>query len=199
MTKNKTLTVRNFSIDVEFKRMKNIYLRVKPDGQITISAPTGTSDEFLISFVNSRTSWINSKQMALKELREKTDVLQPDEILLFGTPVKNNLSNAAMQRLLHEKIEAYTKKYWEFFKSRGCTDIEIKYRVMKNTWGICRPTAKTITYNKLLVHQPLEFIEYVVIHELCHLLIPNHSRDFWLLVASFMPNFKAIEQSRILV
>jgi len=44
MTKNKTLTVRNFSIDVEFKRMKNIYLRVKPDGQITISAPTGTSD-----------------------------------------------------------------------------------------------------------------------------------------------------------
>jgi len=198
MAKIEKLLVQPFEIEVHYKRIKNIYLRIKPDGKLVISAPFGTSKAYLIKFVKSRISWIEAKQQKIAERQESSIKLEKDEILLFGKPFKGRLSEAQLQRLLHEKITLYYKKYWQFFKDRGCKLVEIKYRMMKRTWGVCRPTAGTITFNKRLIHQPVEFIEYVVLHEMCHLLIPNHSKDFYTLVAHHMPHFKQYEKANII-
>ena len=199
MAKIEKLLVQPFEIEVHYKRMKNIYLRIKPDGKIMISAPLGTSQDYLIKFVKSRSKWIEAKQQKIAEREESSIKLAEDEILLFGRPFKGRLSEAKLQKLLHEKITLYYKKYWQFFKEQGCKPVEIKYRMMKRTWGVCRPTARTITFNKHLIHQPVEFIEYVVLHEMCHLLIPNHSKDFYELVAHHMPHFKQYENLRTIL
>lgn len=198
MAKIEKLSVQPFEIEVHYKKMKNIYLKIKPDAKIMISAPLGTSSDYLVKFVKSRSEWIEAKQQNLLARKESSTQLEKDEILLFAEPFKGELSEAKLQRLLHEKILKYYAKYWQFFEENGCKPVEIKYRTMKSTWGVCRPTVRTITFNKRLVHQPVEFIEYVVLHEMCHLLVQNHSRDFYALVAYHMPYFRQYENSRII-
>jgi len=198
LEKTGKIVVGTYEIDVRYKRMKSIYLKLKPDGRLEISAPTTTSKKYLIEFVQSRIPWIEEKQQKIIELQKSAIQLKEDEILLFGQPHSGSLSKEELQDLLHEKITHYYEKYWEFFAEQGCKPIEIKYRVMRTTWGICRPTAGIITFSKRLVHQPIEFIEYVVLHEMCHLLIPNHGRDFYDLVKQHMPQFRQYEKARIL-
>lgn len=60
---------------------------------------------------------------------------------------------------------------------------------MKSAWGICYSN-KNLSFNSLLFTMPMEIIEYVIIHELCHLKHLNHSKEFWALVEEHCPNYK---------
>jgi len=198
MAKIEKLVVGPFEISVHFKRMKNIYLRIKPDGRLLISAPTGTTREFIVQFVDSRRSWIESKLEKLATRVEAVAPLGKGEMLLFGQPVKGAFSERQLETLLHEKITGYFENYFPYFADKGLEPPQVKYRTMRSTWGVCRPTVGTITFSRRLVHQPVAFIEYVVLHELCHLIVPNHSRDVYNLVGSMMPNHRAVAKSAIL-
>jgi len=198
MAKIERLLIQSYEIEIHYKKMKNIYLKIKPDGRLLISAPLKTSKKYLIEFIESRIPWIEAGLEKIAQRQEPLMQLAENEMLLFGQPFKGSLSEKQLQNLLHEKIVFYHQKYWQFFKEHDCESIEIKYRMMKSTWGVCRPIAGTITFNKRLVHQPESFIEYVVLHELCHLLVPNHSRDFYNLIKLHMPHFKKYQSDRII-
>jgi predicted metal-dependent hydrolase len=59
----------------------------------------------------------------------------------------------------------------------------------RTLWGSCSPSG-TLSFNWRLVLAPLEVLDYVVVHELCHLRVPNHSRDFWRLVEARRPHWR---------
>ena len=191
------LCVQQLDIEVTFKKMKNIYLKVKPNGDILVSAPIGTRRDHLVQFISGREEWIREKLEILKERGSHAKKLGTNEILLFGKPITGDFTDKELQNALEEKIKVFTNKYWSFFARRGLAMPQIKYRAMKSTWGVCRPVANTITYNKLLVHQPPVFVEYVVLHELCHLIEANHSKKFYALVGLHMPDFRSAEKMRI--
>ncbi len=67
---------------------------------------------------------------------------------------------------------------------------ELRYRCMVSRWGSCCPSKKTVTFNKFLICAPMECIEYVVLHELVHFLVPNHSSDFYKILSEVMPDWK---------
>ncbi len=67
---------------------------------------------------------------------------------------------------------------------------DIKLRKMKSCWGTCHYTKNFIVLNTLLVKYPLECIDYVILHELVHFVHSNHSKDFYQVVESLMPNWK---------
>lgn len=67
---------------------------------------------------------------------------------------------------------------------------EIAVRTQKRLWGSCHHHSRKIHLNWQLVLSPLEVIDYVVVHELCHLLVPNHSKRFWQKVETILPDFK---------
>ncbi len=71
---------------------------------------------------------------------------------------------------------------------------KIKTRKMKARWGSCNFSTKTITFADMLIHLPSECIEYVVVHELAHLVVPNHSKDFYRIVEDIMPDWKRRKQ-----
>lgn len=70
----------------------------------------------------------------------------------------------------------------------------LRVRSMTSRWGSCMPAKGAITINTKLMERPLGCLEYVMLHEFCHLVHPNHSKDFYQLVEQFMPDWKAWKQ-----
>lgn len=77
------------------------------------------------------------------------------------------------------------------FEEHGVAMPEIRLRDMKSRWGSCMPTRGIITLNTRLVEKPLHCIEYVVYHEFCHFIHPNHSRNFYDFLEKFIPDWRA--------
>jgi predicted metal-dependent hydrolase len=71
----------------------------------------------------------------------------------------------------------------------GVTPARIQIRDQRSRWGSCS-TAGTLSFNWRLVLAPFEVLDYVVVHELCHLREPNHSRRFWSLVEKRRPDWR---------
>ncbi len=67
---------------------------------------------------------------------------------------------------------------------------EITIKTHKSLWGSCNFRKQKIRLNWQIVMSPLEVIDYVIVHELCHLTVPNHSRSFWNSVEKILPNYK---------
>ena len=65
---------------------------------------------------------------------------------------------------------------------------------MKTRWGVCNTRNKRVTLNLELIKKPLFCLDYVIVHELSHLIHPNHSKDFWLLVEDNCKNYKQIRK-----
>ncbi len=90
-------------------------------------------------------------------------------------------------KLLHQRVELWFPKFVQFKVKKPK---QIKARRMKTMWGNCRPQTGILTFNSELIRADIDTIDYVVVHELCHLVHPNHSKDFYALQASFIPNWK---------
>jgi predicted metal-dependent hydrolase len=67
--------------------------------------------------------------------------------------------------------------------------VDVKYRHTKTKWGHCTSLG-VIQYNWLIMMAPKKIIDYLITHEVCHLVHPNHSQKFWLLVESIDPNYR---------
>ncbi len=85
-------------------------------------------------------------------------------------------------------------KYQNALASYGIPQAKMKIRDMKSQWGSCNRRNNVITLNSRLIHLPFDCIDYVVLHEFCHFVHGNHSKDFYDLVSVFMPDWKPRRQ-----
>ncbi len=218
------IEIEGISIILERKNIKNLYLRIKPDGTVKVSSPMRLSDDAINDFVSSRIDWIRDTQSRMLENPPKAKIkykdgethyiwgesytLQlisnenakkafynaEDSIIYLPVPKRSNIKER--EKILFELYREEMKKNLSYFIDK-CTSIvgkepkEIKIRNMKN-WGNCRRD-KRITLNlKLAKKQPV-CTEYVLIHELCHLIEFNHSPRFKALMDTFCPNWREIK------
>ena len=91
---------------------------------------------------------------------------------------------------LKNKIPALIEK-WE--RITGVKVQKFFVQKMKTRWGSCNYTAKNVRFNSELAKKPIECLEYVVLHELVHLLEPSHNARFHSLMTQFMPNWALIK------
>lgn len=175
------LEVDGEQVYVEKKKIKNMYLRVrKPDGTVHVSAPAGMDDALISRFVREKKGWIQQvrKKMQFSAERE----LMPEE--------KEAQTEAYTQQLLQtlpqviEKCEAVT----------GLHAREWKLRDMKTRWGTCNVEKKRIWLNIQLAAYPRECLEYVVTHELVHLLERGHNAVFWGYMDQFFPDWRRVRK-----
>ena len=67
---------------------------------------------------------------------------------------------------------------------------ELKIRKMKSRWGVCNIRTKVITLNLELIKRDIKYLDYVIVHEMSHLIHGDHSSNFWNLVGENMPEYK---------
>ena len=169
------------TILVERKRIKNLYLYVKePDGQILISAPLKMEEREIQAFLEKKWDWIRKKQAAIEEKESSGDAGEKDG---EGEAKRRERYRQYLLRSVPSLLET-----WE--PVMGVHALEWRIRDMKTRWGSCNVQARRIWLNLRLGGKPFECLEYVVVHELCHLLEPSHNQVFWSYMSQFLPDWK---------
>lgn len=102
--------------------------------------------------------------------------------------VKNSLE-AWYRKKAHETLNRYIEKCYAVASRHGVPEPKVVIRRMKRRWGSCSPSGR-ITLNVNLVKVPVHCIEYVIMHELCHLKKHNHSKAFYSLLTRCLPNWR---------
>lgn len=230
---NRTLQLekKHIQYDLIYKNIKNINLRIKVDGSITVSAPKHIEGDKIDQFVISKSTYIlNSLEkfklistirpkekhyisgesfrylgnaLRLKLVLQDKEEVHSDGIYLY-LGIKNKENFSRKKRLIDNWMRYQTKIIYneiamETHKQFVKYNIDfplIKVRKMKKRWGSCQPQTKTITINSRLIEAPRFCIEYVMMHEFCHFIHPNHSKDFYTLLQVMMPDWK--ERKKIL-
>lgn len=171
------LVVDGLEVWVARKRVKNVNLRVKPPcGRVEVSAPPRTSDAFISAFVREKRAWINARIAEMESSpRAHAAEASPEEVAQW---------KAVVAACVPALIEA-----WE--PIMGVKAGKVAYRNMTSRWGSCQPATGRICINVRLALYPPECLEYVVVHELCHLLERGHGPRFHALMDAFMPDWKA--------
>ena len=160
---------------LERKRVKNINLRLRADGSVWASAAPRVPAAAVDAFVAGRAGWIRRQQAALaaRAGARTAEVLPaPDEALA--------LFNAVSARI-----------FPLFARQLNGQPPELRVRAMTSRWGVCHPARRRITLALQLAAKPPELVEYVVLHEYCHFVHPNHGPAFWALLEGYMPDARA--------
>lgn len=170
------------TITVTKKRMKHMYLRIKKeDGTVLISAPHQMSDARIRAFAGERIDWIKKyqeKYAGAKELRKENEALDKAEV-------------DQRKRLLKKEVERLVAK-WEPVMGVKVSGITI--RQMKTRWGSCNVRTHHININLALLGKPPECLEYVVVHEMTHILEASHNQVFWGYMTEFYPDWKRVRK-----
>ncbi len=157
-------------------KRKTISLQIKPDGNIELRAPMQMKDVQIQEFVRRKSNWIEKHLLAVKEHQQ-----QMSQIKLLTTEEIHDLANQA--------LEVITKRVNYFAEIIGVTYGMITIRNQKSRWGSCSGKGN-LNFNCLLMLAPMEVLDYVVVHELCHRKEMNHSPKFWAEVAQILPDYE---------
>lgn len=158
------------------KRVKNVNLRIARDGShVDVSAPSWVSDSEVEAFIRSKSAWIafHMAQAAQTPMARAAQAT-PEEVAVWRETV-----SACVPALVAA---------WE--PIMGVKAGKLAYRNMTSRWGSCQPATGRICINVRLALYPPECLEYVVVHELCHLLERGHGPRFHQLMDAFMPDWK---------
>jgi len=91
-----------------------------------------------------------------------------------------------------EKILQQRLPYWS--KITNISYNSVKVRDAKTKYGSCKPKTKALNFSSRLIMLKKEAIDAIIVHELCHIVHPNHSKDFYDLVKNYIPNYKEIDK-----
>lgn len=100
-----------------------------------------------------------------------------------------------IRKLFKNNTEAIIQKrlpYWSNITKINYTRVNVKDA--KTRYGSCVPSKKALHFSSRLVMLPNEAIDAVIVHELCHIIHPNHSKNFYDLVEKYIPNYKQIDK-----
>lgn len=207
------------NIKIIYKNVKYANLKVKPTQEVILTVPFGMSGKEIEQILHKRQAWIEKhlaffceRVVVLKERVSGEDFFYLGRIY----QLKVIESSEEKTQLTHSHFELYVKDQNDdkrkeqlidkWYRSRAEEQFieamekfipivqrpvnRITIRPMKTRWGSCNHTKGYINLNQELIKKPYEVIEYVVLHELAHLIHPNHSRAFYNYLSRYMPDWR---------
>lgn len=191
-----------------------------PTGHVRIAAPEHMSLENVRAYAATRIPWIRKQQQRiLKQERESIrDFVSGESHYLWGKryllkllesprtsvaakgnkivlSVSGSTTREVREEILErwhrqevQKLAAMTLPEWEARLGVKCQKLLV--RRMRTKWGSCSPSKGTIRLNTELAKKPKDCAEYILVHELVHLLVPNHGPHFVQLMDKFLPSWR---------
>ena len=194
------------------KEVKHARLRVSEDGRVRIIAPPAFSEDDISAMLKKKARWIDKN---LKYFYGMSRIeLQRNQLLLFGNRYNYFFDTTYAQKvvidhehktitskrdLLDPKIQEkwyrrVAKKHLNKRTQELSTKLKLPYnklfiRESRTKWGNCSKD-KNISLNWKLIKAPEQVIDYLIIHELLHTVVMNHTHKFWTLMKSYYPDYK---------
>jgi predicted metal-dependent hydrolase len=198
-----------YEVVIEKRNNKNIYMRVKKDLKIYVSTNRWTSNKYIEKVLTDNYDSIKSMIEKMKNRKDKEE-----KPMLFGheidvVVISNQKHPEIYGNKLYigdrSKLDTYYKEIsYQLFKERldklyrefveGIPYPELKVRKMTSRWGVCNRKNKSITINSELIKKELKYIDYVIVHELCHFIHFNHSSSFWESVSKYCSDYKQLRK-----
>lgn len=193
--------------------VKHARLRVSEDGKVRVIVPFSFTRDDLCALLNKKERWIEKN---LEFFAKKSKInLQRNQLLLYGNRYSYFYDAAFEQKVIidheHKTIRAkrnllhiptqekwyklYAKKHFTDRTSELAEKLNFKFnklyvRGQRRKWGNCSKE-KNISLNWRLIKAPLSVIDYLIVHELVHTEIMNHTSRFWTLLRSYYPDYKS--------
>ena len=163
----------SFSFSVKRSNRKTLSLRVSPEAEIFVYAPFRASDADIDTFVKKHENWLKSAVARVLSRREK-----------YPEPTKEEL--LSLKKEARRIIPPLVKHYAAVL---GVTPGKIRINAAKTRHGSCNAKGD-LNFSCRILRFPSEAIEYVVVHELSHIREMNHSRAFYAVVESALPDYR---------
>lgn len=211
--------MQNYNINIIYKDVKNVNLKVKPDGEVILIAPFDMSSKEIEYIIDKRDCWIrNQLELFSKNREPKRELVSGENFIYLGKNyrlkvieadyekaqlkrkyfelyLKDKNSYSKKERLINDWYKSKAEVYFKEIVDRYSKIVKVKVnsvkiRCMKTRWGSCNPQKSYINLNLELIKKPKVAIEYVIFHELTHLLHYHHNRDFYNYLTLHMPDWQ---------
>ncbi len=209
------MSMENIKIDniIRTKR-RTIALVVTRDARLIVRAPITTPESYIISIVKQKERWVRKKIMEnkLKPSLPDKEFVNGESFLFLGRSYPLSIkTNIPQPVVLRDEIEVnisepstiretlikwykdeagkkITERCEQISKITGYKPASLKISNAQRRWGSCSPRGD-LNFSWPLIMAPMEIIDYVIVHELVHLEVKNHSEHFWNKVRTIMPDY----------
>lgn len=172
--------IEDFTYSIIRSRRKTVGIEVRTDGQILVRAPLKMSEMRIRRILMQKKEWLLNNLEKAEKIRQKKEEVQP-------------LSQEERVLLRAEARRIFEERSAHFAEIIGVKYNRIAIREQKTRWGSCS-SDQNLNFNWKLILAPPEVLDYVVVHEICHLKEMNHSRAFWDEVEKILPDYQAQKQ-----
>ena len=210
---------KRFDVEIVHKKIKNLYLRLHGD-KVTASAPLNMPDYKVYQFIESKRDWIyRTYELMSYKNRTSSKYHGGETFYIFDEPyglirtigkkgvsIKDRTIHLSypdeeedgirylykhLDKFLLQRADYFLQKHIMFLKDYGYHEMpELKCRIMTSKWGVCYTRKNRICISSYLIHYPLYCLEYIMVHEMTHFIVPNHSKRFYEVVGRNMPDYK---------
>ncbi len=191
MQKEITISGREINYQIKkYKLSKHLRLSIKPcfsgelgceknsNLRILVTIPKRITESAVEKFIKEKETWI------IEKLDELKDTAPCPSVTLDKKTYKKEKEKA--RKIILERVNHFGNLYGFKFE-------RVAIRAQRTRWGSCAKNGN-LNFNYKLMYLPEEIMDYIVVHELCHLDQMNHSEKFWFLVSEIIPDYKELRR-----
>jgi len=160
-------------------RARRARIAVYADASVVLTLPWWFREVNAEQFINKKRSWILKSLNYFKRFGNR--------VIVKSGKREYKKYRAQALALAAAKVEQWNKFY-------GFSYNKVNIKNQKTRWGSCSKKGN-LNFNYKIVHLPENILDYLIVHELCHLKEFNHSQNFWSLVSQAQPNYKTLRKS----
>lgn len=173
------MKIGEYNVDVRRSKRKRAAIKITADMQIVVYVPLYVSDNEIEKMVISKSKWIDEHMLKVQSTIDERSKLE-------------KITFEQVKELADQAVEYIPKRVKYYAEKENFVYNKITIKNLVSRWGSCS-TKGNLNFNCLLMLTPDYVIDYVVVHELCHLREMNHSEKFWVEVEKIMPDYQRAE------